>query len=197
VESGFAQPQIAAISIRGAGALPMCSGARHDAFCRRGRRGRTSSSRCAIACAIAACRSGRLAPRCVPCNVAHSLVRVAWQTRSKPEVPAWARDPGAGAGFFAPLPKPSAHAHRSAEDLMPAWEAGVSCKLLSWPNRWLARPFGRWHHRLALGGRGSDTGRRCSARLRPPAIPPSPSEPAATGFTTSAETPFAPSTCKT
>ena len=131
-----------------------------------------------------------------------AMWRIAWsewhgKLDPSPEVPACARDPGAGAGFFAPLPKPSAHAHRSAEDLMPAWEAGVSCKLLSWPNRWLARPFGRWHHRLALGGRGSDTGRRCSARLRPPAIPPSPSEPAATGFTTSAETPFAPSTCKT
>jgi len=104
---------------------------------------------------------------------------------------------GAGAGFFRTAARTRWHAHRSAEDLMSAWEAGVSCKLLSWPNRWLARPFGRWHHRLALGGRGSDTGRRCSARLRPPAIPPSPSEPAATGFTTSAETPFAPSTCKT
>ena len=104
---------------------------------------------------------------------------------------------GAGAGFFRTAARTRWHAHRSAEDLMPAWEAGVSCKLLSWPNRWLARPFGRWHHRLALGGRGSDTGRRCSARLRPPAIPPSPSELAATGFTTSAEAPFAPSTCKT
>jgi Na+/H+ antiporter NhaD/arsenite permease-like protein len=30
-------------------------------------------------------------------------------------------------------------------------EAGIPAKLLSWPSRWLVRPFGRWHHRLALG----------------------------------------------
>jgi Na+/H+ antiporter NhaD/arsenite permease-like protein len=29
--------------------------------------------------------------------------------------------------------------------------AGICVKLLSWPCRWLARPFGRCHHRLALG----------------------------------------------
>jgi Na+/H+ antiporter NhaD/arsenite permease-like protein len=82
---------------------------------------------------------------------AHSLVRV----HGEPPIRAsgaGASDPGAhGRAFLAPATARPAHARRALEDPMSVSVAGICVKLLSWPCRWLARPFGRCHHRLALG----------------------------------------------
>src|SRR5262249_6688215 len=83
--------------------------------------------------------------RCVP-----RMGRLAWSAWHG-ELSIQARGAGANDPCSHGRAGRPAHAHRSAEDLMSASEAGVDTKLLSWPGCWLVHPFGRWHRCLALG----------------------------------------------